>query len=84
MELDLLGNVKGKSILHLRCHFGQDGIDLSTMGAKVTAVNFSDDAIEKAKQLVLECGEEVEFVCSNIYELPQNLTTEFDIVFTSY
>jgi SAM-dependent methyltransferase len=27
---------------------------------------------------------EAEFVCSNIYDLPQNLEGEFDVVFTSY
>jgi 2-polyprenyl-3-methyl-5-hydroxy-6-metoxy-1,4-benzoquinol methylase len=43
------------------------------MGAKVTAVNLSNVAIDIAKQLALECGEEVEFICSDIYELPQNL-----------
>ena len=84
IELDLLGDVKGKSILHLQCHFGQDSIALSRMGAKVTAVDLSDVAIERAKQLAAECGEEVEFICSDIYELPQNLTAEFDVVFTSY
>ena len=29
IELDLLGNVEGKSILHLQCHFGQDSISLA-------------------------------------------------------
>jgi len=26
IELNLLGDLKGKSILHLQCHFGQDSI----------------------------------------------------------
>jgi hypothetical protein len=26
IELNLLGDVKGKKILHLQCHFGQDSI----------------------------------------------------------
>jgi hypothetical protein len=28
IELALLGDVKGKSILHLQCHFGQDSMCL--------------------------------------------------------
>ena len=49
IELELLGNIKGKSILHLQCHFGQDSIELSRMGAKVTGVDLSDKAIDKAR-----------------------------------
>ena len=29
IELDLLGDIEGKTILHLQCHFGQDTIALS-------------------------------------------------------
>ncbi len=29
IELELLGDVKGKSILHLQCHFGQDSLSLA-------------------------------------------------------
>ena len=49
IELNLLGNIKGKSILHLQCHFGQDSISLSRLGADVTGIDFSDKAIESAK-----------------------------------
>ncbi len=49
IELELLGNISGKSVLHLQCHFGQDSISLARMGAQVTAVDLSDKAIEKGK-----------------------------------
>jgi hypothetical protein len=29
IELNLLNDVKGKSILHLQCHFGQDSLSLA-------------------------------------------------------
>ena len=51
IELTAIGDVKGKSLLHLQCHFGQDSISLARMGAKVTAVDFSDVAIKEAKKL---------------------------------
>lgn len=38
IELKLLGDVKGKSILHLQCHFGQDSISLSSMGEVVNSL----------------------------------------------
>jgi len=51
IELNLLGDIKGKSILHLQCHFGQDSISLSRLGADVTGIDFSDKAIVSAKKL---------------------------------
>jgi len=51
IELELLGDLSGKSILHLQCHFGQDSISLSRLGAQVTGIDLSDKAIEAAKDL---------------------------------
>jgi 2-polyprenyl-3-methyl-5-hydroxy-6-metoxy-1,4-benzoquinol methylase len=51
IELEELGDVKGKRILHLQCHFGMDTLSLALMGAKVTGVDLSDTAIEEAKKL---------------------------------
>ena len=84
IELALLGDIRGKTILHLQCHFGQDTLSLSRMGASVTGVDFSDKAIAKAKELAAELGTDTEFVCCNIYDLPSHLDKKFDIVYTSY
>lgn len=84
IELGLLGDIKGKSILHLQCHFGQDTISLSKMGAKVTGIDLSDKAIDKARALSKELNTDTEFICCNIYDLPNHLNKQFDIVFTSY
>lgn len=84
IELDLLGDVKGKSILHLQCHFGQDTISLQRMGAQATGVDLSDKSIESAKQLAAQTGAHARFVCCDIYDLPNHLNEQFDIVYTSY
>jgi 2-polyprenyl-3-methyl-5-hydroxy-6-metoxy-1,4-benzoquinol methylase len=84
IELDLLGDIKGKSILHLQCHFGQDTISFGRLGATATGVDLSDKAIESANQLSEKANIETTFICCNIYDLPKHLTTKFDIVFTSY
>ncbi|WP_214227733.1 class I SAM-dependent methyltransferase [Pedobacter sp. B4-66] len=84
IELNLLGDVKGKSILHLQCHFGQDTISLSRLGAEVTGVDLSDKAIERAKQIAKEINSDTKFICCNIYDLPDHLDEQFDLVFTSY
>ena len=48
IELALLGDLKGKKVLHLQCHFGQDTISLNRLGAEVVGVDLSDKAIDKA------------------------------------
>lgn len=84
IELDLLGDVTGKSILHLQCHFGQDSLSLSRMGAEVVGVDFSDKAIDVARDLANNIDSSAKFICSDIYDLPNHLDEKFDIVFTSY
>ncbi|MDQ2714102.1 MAG: class I SAM-dependent methyltransferase [Chloroflexota bacterium] len=79
-----LADVAGKSLLHLQCHFGLDTLSWASLGAKVTGIDFSSEAIELARSLSKELGIAAEFVCSNIYDLPSALAGEFDIVFTSY
>lgn len=84
IELALLGDVKDKKILHLQCHFGQDSMSLARLGAKVTGVDLSDKAIEKAKLFADQLQLDANFICSDIYDLPNHLVDKFDIVFTSY
>lgn len=84
IELKLLGDIKGKRVLHLQCHFGQDTISLSKLGADVIGVDLSDKAIESAKQIAAQMNVNTKFICCNIYDLPKHLNQQFDIVFTSY
>lgn len=84
IELDLLGKVEGKKILHLQCHFGQDTMTLSRMGAKATGVDFSDKAIESAREIAKSLALDTTFICSAVDDLPNHLDEKFDLVFTSY
>lgn len=84
IELALLGDVKGKRILHLQCHFGQDSLSLARMGASVVGLDLSDKAVEKATELAAELGLDARFICCNVYDLPEHLGEEFDLVFTTY
>jgi SAM-dependent methyltransferase len=78
------GDVSGKSLLHLQCHFGMDTLSWGRRGAKVTGVDFSEEAINLARSLSEETGIKAKFICSDIYALPEILKGKFDIVFTSY
>ncbi|UYZ60742.1 class I SAM-dependent methyltransferase [Hymenobacter latericus] len=86
IELALLGDVAGQRVLHLQCHFGQDSLSLARLGAQVTGVDLSDEAIAAARRLNTDLGLSAEFVCADVYALPQHLPAEppFDVVFTSY
>jgi 2-polyprenyl-3-methyl-5-hydroxy-6-metoxy-1,4-benzoquinol methylase len=84
IELSLLGDVSGKSILHLQCHFGQDSLSLGRMGAIVTGADLSDVAIDQANELSKKAKVGARFICCDIYDLPKHLDEKFDIVFTSY
>lgn len=84
VELKLLGDIKGKHVLHLQCHFGQDTISLTRLGAEVTGVDLADKAIQSAKQIAQDTNSNADFICCDIYNLPNHLNKQFDIVFASY
>jgi len=84
VELEEVGDVKGKDLLHLQCHFGLDTLSWARLGARVTGVDFSDKGIEQATALAAELGIDARFILTNLYELPKQLEGNFDIVFTSH
>ncbi len=84
IELEEMGNVRGKSLLHLQCHFGMDTLSWAREGAKVTGIDFSDEAINYANELSKELNIPAHFICCNLYDLSTHLDKKFDIVFTSY
>ncbi|HVT01385.1 MAG TPA: methyltransferase domain-containing protein [Patescibacteria group bacterium] len=84
IEIKELGNVEGKSMLHLLCHFGMDSLSWARHGAKVTGVDISDSSIELAKKLSNEMNIPADFICSDVYSLPKKLDKKYDIVFASY
>ena len=84
IELREVGDVRGKSLLHMQCHFGLDTMSWARLGANVTGVDFSDEAIALARSISAELKIPARFLQSNIYDAPDVLHEQFDIVFTSY
>ena len=98
IELNEIGDVKGKTLLHLQCHFGMDTMSFSRMGARCVGVDFSDEAIKLAREINDELKLDAKFICCNVYDLlSENRSVskapplegfgeagQFDIVFTSY
>lgn len=84
VEREELGDVSGKSLLHLQCHFGLDTLSWARAGARVTGVDFSEKAIQLARSLAQELSIDARFIRCPVYDLPAVLDDKFDIVFTSY
>jgi 2-polyprenyl-3-methyl-5-hydroxy-6-metoxy-1,4-benzoquinol methylase len=70
IELEELGEIADKSLLHLQCHFGLDTLSWTRRGAKVDGADFSEKAIAKARELTTELNLPAEFVCCELRELP--------------
>ena len=85
LELEEVGDVRGKRLLHLQCHFGQDSLSWARLGADVTGLDFSSVAIAEATRLADELGLAARFVESDVDNAATALEGgTFDIVFTSY
>ena len=82
-ELAEVGDVGGKSLLHLQCHFGLDTLSWARLGARVTGLDFSGEGIRAARELAAEADISAEFVEANLYDAPAALAGRaFDIVYT--
>jgi SAM-dependent methyltransferase len=82
-EVDELGDVEGRSLVHLQCHIGKDTLSWARRGARVSGLDFSAPAIEAARMLAERIGVEADFVVSDLYDAPEALGHRtFDIVYT--
>lgn len=85
-EWEELGDLDGRRLVHLQCHFGMDTLSLARRGARVTGVDFSVPAVAAARQLAAEMGFDeraARFVESDVYDAARALGDErFDVVYT--
>ncbi|WP_086933897.1 class I SAM-dependent methyltransferase [Agarilytica rhodophyticola] len=87
IELNEVGCVKDKTLLHLQCHFGLDSLSWARMGAEVTGVDLSPMAIEQAVNIAKQAKLKARFICTDLYSFgrtPKASKDVYDIVFTSY
>ena len=82
LEVEDLGDVSGKGLVHLQCHFGLDTLSWARLGAEVTGLDFSGEAIAAAEGLARETGLEARFVTADVYDAPTVLGETYDIVYT--
>ncbi|HZC08186.1 MAG TPA: class I SAM-dependent methyltransferase [Ktedonobacterales bacterium] len=86
IELAEIGEVADKSLLHLQCNLGSETLSWARLGARVTGIDISDEAISFARRLAEESGlsEQARFIRSDLYTLPEALDETFDHVVASY
>jgi len=85
-ETDFVGDVHGRNLVHLQCHFGMDTLRWARAGAHVTGIDFSPEAVREATLLAQRAGlaGQSRFVCANVYDAPAALAGErFDVVYVS-
>jgi SAM-dependent methyltransferase len=84
IELESLGDVTGKNLLHLFCQFGMDSLSWVRQGAVVTGVDISGRSIELANELKQQASLSADFVRSDVMDLIGKIDSKFDIVFQSH
>lgn len=84
IERELAGDVAGRDVLHLQCHFGMDTLSWARLGARVTGVDFSPAAIARARELAGRAALAAEFIEADTQDLPSGLAGRFDLVIATY
>jgi SAM-dependent methyltransferase len=79
-----LGDVSGRRVCHLQCHFGLDTIRLARRGADIVGLDFSAPAIAGAIRLAAELGVPARFVEGNVYDARTLIDGDFDLVLSTW
>jgi len=75
IESDEIGDVRGKTLVHLQCHFGLDTLSLARRGATVTGLDFAPNAVNAAQQLAAEAKLEARSVERRLWVRPTTSLT---------
>ena len=83
-EIEEMGSVEDKSLLHIQCHIGTDTLSWAREGAQVTGLDFSQNAVAEAERFAEILGfNDARFVVSRVSEAVETLEGEqFDIIYT--
>lgn len=83
-ELELLGELAGRRLVHLQCNSGQDSLCLARRGAEVVGVDFSDVAVAFARELSAASGIAARFELAEVVGWMAEGDARFDLAFASY
>ena len=75
-----LGDLAGRRVLHLQCATGESTAELAELGALVTGVDISNEALDVAR----ERWPDIAWVQADVHDLPSELKRgRFDLVYTA-
>ncbi|MFG2195752.1 class I SAM-dependent methyltransferase [Streptomyces sp. NPDC048639] len=82
-----VGDVSGKSLLHLQCHTGLDTLSWARRGASpVVGLDFSEPAVDAARDLAADAAftaDRAAFVAADVYDAAEAVPdTSYDIVYS--
>lgn len=81
-ELDLLGDLQGKRVLHLACSVCDEGITMATRGATVVGVDISETHVRAGLEKANALGANVRLRVGDMMHLDEDLR-DFDVVYIS-
>ena len=82
-DLPRLPDVRGRRGVHLQCHIGTDTLSLARLGARMSGLDFSGEAIAQARLLAERTGTDVSYVQATVDRATEVLEAgAFDFVFT--
>lgn len=74
-------DVNGKSVVQIGCNNGREVLSTCALGARnCLGIDVSEEFIDAAHKLNEIAGRECDFLCSDIYDLPADTRSDFDIV----
>jgi len=78
-----VGDVRGKSLVHLLCHIGTDTLSWALLGAQVTGIDISPESLKYARLLAERMSIQADFIEVDILEVIDRVDRKFDVVFSS-
>lgn len=87
IDIELMGDLSGKRVLHSQCHFGLDSLSAARFAEQVVGLDFSENAVRNATELAQRAGlaDKASFVCANVYDAGKVLEAEsFDMIYASW
>jgi len=82
VELDLLGDLRGKRVLHLACSTCDEGITMARHGARVVGVDIAGTHVRVGRAKANALGVDVDLRVGDMMNLDDDLR-DFDLVYIS-
>ncbi|MFB8276957.1 class I SAM-dependent methyltransferase [Nocardia colli] len=83
-DLQLLGNLSGRSVIELGCGAGQNSVAMAHRGAQVTGVDFAERQLQLARNLSTEHSVDVNFVNADLADLSAFPSARWDVVLSCF